>query len=274
MSFLYTQSGDTMKIYLDLLLLLNFAFDFLLLLGTSVLLRRNASINRILLGAFVGGLSILLLFVKINSVTLFLFKCLVSFLMIFISFGYKDLKYTLRNIGYFYTESIMLGGFLYFLNVQFSYKQVGIAFYHSGLSINYIVLLLLSPIIIYMYVKQGIHLKNNYSHYYQVKLYLTKDKVLRMSAFLDTGNTLCDPYQKRPVLLINKKKMIYDINEFGMLLVPYKTVKGSGLLPCIKPYKIEIEKVGERRELLVGIMEDNIQIDGIDCLLNKKILEG
>ena len=274
LSFFYSIVGDAMKIYLDLLFFLNFAFDFLLLLSTSVLLRRNASINRLLLGAFIGGLSILCLFVPMHSVLLFFIKVGISFLMLFISFGYRDMKYTLRNVGYFYMTSIVLGGFLYFLNVQFSYQQKGIVFYHNGLSINYIVLLILSPIILYCYIKQGLFLKNNYSHYYQIKIGFPNNQVLEMSAFLDTGNTLCDPYFKKPVIIINKKKMIYDINQFGMCLVPYKTVSGESLLPCIKASYIDIEKVGRRENFLVGLMEDTILIDGVDCILNEKIMEG
>ncbi|MDD3341156.1 MAG: sigma-E processing peptidase SpoIIGA [Bacilli bacterium] len=263
-----------MKIYLDLLFILNFAFDFLLLLSTSVLLRRNANIHHLLIGAFIGGLSILSLFIPMSSVLLFFIKILISIIMILISFGYRDLKYTFRNLGYFYMTSIVLGGFLYFLNVQFSYKQEGIVFYHNGLSINYIVLLILSPIILYFYIKQGLFLKNNYSHYYKIKIHFDEKQVLTLSAFLDTGNTLCDPYFHRPVIIINKKKMIYDINQFGMFLVPYKTVSGESLLPCVKASYLEIDKVGRRENFLVGFMEESILIDGIDCILNEKIMEG
>ena len=70
-----------MKIYVDLVLFLNFFFDFLLLLATSLILRRNVNIKRILLGALIGSLSIFLLFVSINSFTLFLIKILISILI-------------------------------------------------------------------------------------------------------------------------------------------------------------------------------------------------
>lgn len=264
-----------MKIYLDLLFLLNFAFDFLLLLGVSILLRRCASINRILIGAFIGGLSILSLFTKMNSIELFLFKIFISFLMILISFGYRDIKYTFRNLLYLYTSSIILGGFLYFLNVQFSYKKEGIVFYHNGLSVNYIILLITAPIIIYIYIKQGLKLKNTYSKYYKIELFFNQKHSIKLTAFLDTGNTLEDPYFKKPVLLVNKKKIIYDINEFKMILVPYRTIDGSGIIKCIQIPKIKIENIGIRYNFLVGFIDEGqIHIDGIDCILNEKILEA
>lgn len=273
MLFFYNISGDYMKIYIDVILFLNFAFDFLLLLSVSIILRRNVSINRIILGAFFGSLSILLLFMKINSLQLFFIKIFISIAMQLIAFGYKDIRYTLKNLGFLYINSIVLGGGLYFLNIQFSYKNEGIVFYHNGLSINFIVLLIASPVIIYIYIKQAISLKNNYSNYYKVDLYLKENMCVKLNAFLDTGNKLKDPYSNKPIILINKKDLIFDINEFEMVLVPYDTVNNHGLLKCIKPLKMDINGVGEKYNFLVGIMEDKIKIDGINCILNYKLLE-
>ena len=86
-----------MKIYLDKVFFLNFAFDFILLLTVSILLRRNVKIKKIMLGALIGGLSIFVLFIRVNSFELFLIKLLISIFMILISFGYKSIKYTCKK---------------------------------------------------------------------------------------------------------------------------------------------------------------------------------
>lgn len=256
-----------MKIYLDLVMILNFFFDFILLLSVSILLRRNANIYRIILGSFLGGLSILFLFVKISSFELFVFKVIISILMALISFGYKSLKYTFKNLLYLYTASIILGGFLYFLNIEFSYQNVGLIFINNGLSINVIFLIIFCPIIIYIYVKQGIWLKVNYSNYYKIDIYVD-DKKYSLNAFLDTGNTLTDPITNKPVILIDKK--IYSDKYF---YIPYKTITNDGLIKCIKADKVLIN--GKfKSKVLIGLLDEKINIDGIDCLLNKKILEG
>lgn len=261
-----------MKIYLDLVLILNFIFDFLLILSVSIILRRNVKITRIMLGAFVGGLSILALFFKINSFTLFLFKFFISVLMVLISFGFKNIRYTIKNIVFLYLSSMILGGFLYFLNIEFSYKHEGLVFFHNGLSINVIFLIIFSPIIIYIYVKESKKLKVNYSNYYKVNLYI-KNKKLELNAYLDTGNNLSDPYKKRPIILVDKRKLLFDINEFKMVLVPYESLNNKGLLKCIKPQKLEIEGIGTKENFLVGIMEDKIKLDGIDCIISMKLME-
>jgi stage II sporulation protein GA (sporulation sigma-E factor processing peptidase) len=261
-----------MKLYLDLILILNFLFDLLLLFTVNLILRRIVSIKRLFLGALLGGLSIFILFFKISSLELFIFKLIISFFMVVITFKYKNLKYTLINLFYLYTTSIFLGGFLYFLNIEFSYKQEGLIFYHHSLSINWIILLLTSPLIIFAYVKQLKNLKNNYSNYYQVNIYFKDGTKKKLIAFLDTGNQLIDPYKKRPIILVNKQKIKFKEEE--LLLVPYDTLNNQGLLKCIVPKRIDIIGIGVRNNVLLGIAEKEIKIDGVDCILHSKLLEG
>ena len=255
-----------MKIYLDLIMILNFIFDFILLLSVSILLRRKASIIRMILASFVGGLSIFLLFIKINSLQLFIFKIIISIFMVLICFGYQSIKYTIRNLIYLYLSSIVLGGFLYFLNVEFSYKQYGLIFINNGYSINVIFLIIFSPIIIYIYVRQGKLLKNNYSNYYLLNMYLNNTKY-SLNAYLDTGNNLIDPITHKPVILIDKK---IPCEKF--YYIPYKGINDVGVLKCMKVDKIEVNGI-TKYKVLVGILNQKIKIDGIDCLLNEKIME-
>lgn len=256
-----------MKIYIDLVMILNFFFDFILLLSVCIILRRNVSIYKIMLGAFLGGLSILFLFINVNSFQLFVFKILISILMVLISFGYKNFKYTFRNLLYLYTSSIILGGFLYFLNVEFSYKQIGLIFINNGLSINVLFLIIFCPVIIYIYVKQGLWLKTNYSNYYKINIYIDEFKY-SFNAFLDTGNNLTEPITNKPVILVDKK-----LKCENFFYIPYKTITNNGLIKCIKADKIEINGLFKYK-VIVGLLDEKIKIDGVDCLLNKKILEG
>ncbi len=263
-----------MKLYLDLIFILNFLFDLMLLLAVGIVLRRNPSIKRFIIGALIGGLSIFILFLDITPIQLFIMKILISIIMVIVTFGYKDIKYTLRNLFYLYTISILLGGFLYFLNLEFSYKQDGLVFYHDGLSINWLILLFLGPVIIYTYVKQALNLKENYSNYYLIDIYFKDGTKRHLSAFLDTGNKLIDPYKKRPIILINKKEVTNTYEDKDVILVPYEGINSQGLLKCIIPHKVYIVGVGMRSDVLIGIAENIIKIDGIDCILHTKLLEG
>lgn len=263
----------SMKIYLDVIFFLNFAFDFLLLMSVNLILKRNIRIKKIILGALIGGISIFALFIPMTSFVLFIVKIIISILMIIITFGFRDKTYFFKNFIYLYSTSMVLGGVLYYLNTEFSYKQEGLVFYHDGLSINFIFLVLTSPFILYIYIKQVIHLKNNYQHYYEVTISLN-NKLQTLNAFLDTGNKMVDPYFKRPILLIDKKRLIYDLNEFQMILVPIDTANKHSMISCIKPDYIDIKDIGIRDKVLIGLLDDKIDIDGIDCLISEKLLEG
>ena len=271
MSFLYDSFGDDMKVYYDLVLILNTVFDFLLLLTTSILLKRKVKFYRFILGSLVGGISIFTLFININSFTLCIFKLLISIIMIIVTFSFKNIKYFFTNLFYLYVSSIVLGGFLYLLNIEFSYKHDGLIFYHNALSINFIVLILSSPIILYFYVKQIKRLKNNYNNYYKVGLWY-KDKEYNFCAFLDTGNKLYDPYHHRPIILVNTNDI--DFSFENSLIVPYKTASGNSVLKCLKADKIIIDKKHIVKDVLFGKCCNEFEIDGVDMILHSEIIGG
>lgn len=257
-----------MKIYLDLIMILNFGIDFILLITVSIILKRNVSIIRILFGAFVGGLSILFLFFNLSNFTLFLFKIIISILMCLVSFKYINLKYTLINLFYLYMCSIVLGGFLYLLNIEFSYKKFGIVFVNNGFSINFIFLIILSPIMLYIYIKQTNYLRYNYSNYYNIQI-INKNKAYSYTAYMDTGNVLVDSLTNKSVILIDKRKLLFNIKEFR--LIPYMGVNGYNVIKVIKIDKLLFNNK-EYSNVLLGIM-DNINLDGVDVILNRKLLE-
>ena len=269
----YNNNGDYMKIYVDLVLLLNFGFDLLLLFAVAIVLRRQTTLKRLLLASLLGSITILSMFIKLSSLKLFIIKILISIGMVLITFGYKNIKYTLRNLFYLYTSSIILGGFLYFLNLEFSYKNEGLVFYFNGLSVNAIVLIIMSPTIIYAYIKQGLLIKNQYSNYYNIDIYLRNGKKLPVTAFLDTGNILEDPYKKRPIILLNKNLININYKKDNILLVPYDTLNHHGLLKCIIPKKIFIQGIGFKENFLIGLSNEEIKMEGRDCIIGNKIIE-
>lgn len=260
-----------MTIYLDLIFLLNFFLDFLLLLTVSILLKRNARFVRVFLGSLIGALSIFTLFININSLELFLIKFFISIFMVLISFGYKNIKYTFDNIIYLYLVSIILGGVLYMINDSVAYKNIGLIFFHNGISINVLIIIILSPIILFLYLKQSTKLKEEYSKRYEVNITFLNKKKLNLTGFLDTGNNLYDPYKKRPIILINKE-LLNGYNP-RCILVPIMTVKDNSLLKCFKIKEIIINGRKIKDEVLVGISDNNFKIEGVDLLLHKQIVK-
>lgn len=267
MLFFYTYNGDAMKIYLDLILILNFFLDFILLLATGIILKRKINIKLLTLSSFIGSLSILILFFNINSLTLFIIKLLLSIIMILIGYPKKNPKYIFYNLVVFYVVSIFLGGCLYMLNISFSYKNEGLIFFHNGLSINLIVLLFLAPFILFFYIKEQKFIKNKYNNYYKTTIYID-DHLVEATGYIDSGNTLT--FKGKPVLLIDKRKVIF-LQE-GYRIIPYKVVNKIMMLKIYKCDKVIINN-HEFKNIYIGLSEDDFNIDGVDILLNNKIME-
>lgn len=255
-----------MKLYLDLIFLINIWFDFILLMSVCILLKRNIRLRRIILGSIIGGLTIFILFIKLNNIELFFYKIIISILMIIATFSYKNMKYTLTNLGYFYLSSIILGGGMYLISDLFSYQNNGLVLYHSGISINYIVLVIISPIIIIFYIRNCLKLKDNYSNYHKVDI-VYNDKVYHLNGYLDTGNNLFDPYKKRGIILVNLK---IDYNHEKVIFVPYESLNHNGLVKCLKPDRIYVDKK-EFKNYLIGLSNDKFRIDGINCILHSNM---
>ena len=254
-----------MKIYLDFVFTINFFFDFILLYGTSKILKRVLSLKRLLLGSLIGTITLLFLFIDLSSLKLLLLKIIISSFMILITFGKKEF---FKNLTYFYLLSIILGGSLYLLDITATYENKGFIFVKNKYAINFILILIISPIIISKYIKEQSEYKTKISNKYQIEIYLNNDKYT-LEAILDTGNTLTDPYKKRPVILIDKE---VNYKRKKIIYVPYKALNTTGVIPCILPDKIIINNK-EFKNCLLGLSKDKFSLEGASCILPNKFKE-
>ncbi len=198
-----------------------------------------------------------MLFTSINRLLL---ELITIILMITIAFKYKNIRYFLTNMLYTYILSILLGGLIYLFN-----SKVTLNIY-----LNYLVIIILSIEVMTLYIKENKKIKNTYNNYYKVDIYFKDKEKISLIGFLDTGNNLYDPYKKRPIILVDKKYQ----KEDNFILVPYHTINGEGLLKCIKPEKVYIEKIGYKNNLLVAFSSSPSTINGVEVLLHKDLMKG
>ena len=246
-----------MRIYIDLFFLFNTIMDIIIITSVSILLKRNTTYKRILISSLLGGISSLMLFTSINRLLL---ELIAIILMVIIAFKYKNIRYFLTNILYTYILSILLGGLIYLFN-----SKVTLNIY-----LNYLVIIILSIEVMTLYIKESKKIKNTYNNYYKVDIYFKDKEKISLIGFLDTGNNLYDPYKKRPIILVDKKYQ----KEDKFILVPYHTINGEGLLKCIKPEKVYIEKIGYKTNLLVAFSSSPSTINGVEVLLHKDLMKG
>ncbi len=255
-----------MRVYVDLVLGLNIFFDFFLLLTTALILKRRVRIRRIWLGGCVGGMTTFLLFISLNNILLLVVKVLFSILMVLSTFSYHDFKYFINNLIYLYLSSIVLGGGLYLLDIEVNFRNEGLMFYRNHY-FSILVVIAVALIILFLYYKQMGELKNNYNNYVKVKIFYG-DKEFNYIGYVDSGNKLVDQYKRRPISLIYSDDFKYKDED--ILLVPYETASGTGILKCLV---VDRMVVGKRNypKSLIGFMKEKIKIDGVDVILNNKL---
>ncbi len=252
-----------MTIYIDLVIFINFLMDFYILSGVKFLLKLKTKIYKIILGSLIGSLSILILFFKLNTFEVNIIKIIISIFMVLISFGRNNF---FNKFFYLYIISIILGGSIYLINDSLGYEVNGFLFINKGYSLNLIIILLISPLIIFLYIREFLKQKKLLNTTYNVIIKL-KNKKLNITGFLDTGNKLIDPYFHRPIILLNKKYI--DLRGEKIIYIPFNSLNNNGLLKCIKCEYILIENK-KIDNVLLGISELDLKID---CILNERLFD-
>lgn len=239
-----------MKVYIDLILVINFIYDFIILLSTSILLKRNASIKRVILSSFIGEVSVITLFNNYTPLYLLTLKVLLSVLMILVTFGKNNF---FNNIFYFYIITIVIGGFEYL-------------FSGDKYEVNLVFLLFLSPIVVYLYYRSI----KDYNYNLRIKhdvIIIDGINTYKLSGYLDTGNSLVDPITKYPVIMVRDDIKFLTDKYF---YVPYKVINDSSILKCIKVDKVIVDN--KIVNVLLGLVNTDV-FDGTDVILNINLKE-
>jgi len=148
--------------------------------------------------------------------------------------------------------SIILAGFIYYLYLN---------------NYNYILIMCLIPLIFIVYLIQN-NLKYKYNNYYNLRINISDKHIINCVGYLDTGNNVVDNISLKPVIIIKESKLNYKYKNY--YYVPIKVLNNNTLIKCIKIKNIVINnKV--INNVVLGISNDDLNIDGVDVLLNNKL---
>lgn len=228
-----------MAVYVDLLILLNFAVDFLLLLGTNRLSGHPPGVGRAALSAVIGGLyagaCVLPGFAFLGSI---LWRIVSLAIMSVVAFGTS--RSGLRRGILFLFLSMALGGLALCLGRG--------GFLPLVLSAGGVCLLSFAG----FQGKAG-------QRYVPVTI-RHRGQSVSVTALVDTGNTLRDPVSGCPVLvtegMVAEKMRLLSLGEMDD---PLKTM-ASGKLPGLR--LIPYTAVGQKAGFLLGLRTDSVCING------------
>lgn len=271
-----------MVIYIDVLILTNFAVNLCFLLLTKKITHSYASNLRVIIAAIIGSLSSLVILADNNAFFGTLIK--VFFLAVQTSVCFKTLKFL---------RIIKLGGIYFLINLAYA----GLAllfwnlfnrkiFYVKNLTVYFDIdtgMLIAVTVVFYIIVTVWEMIKNRCFDVNKSYKFITKvgSVDIEIDAVCDTGNNLTDCYYGRSVVIVSSSRIYNELNlddedsliDLTLHILPYSTVSGNGLLYVTKPVYAEIknEKDSKNAEVCVGICR-NENCEKERCIFNPKIL--
>lgn len=278
------------EVYLDVVFAVNFILDFIILLLERRISRKNISINRIFLGAFVGAvlMCIIVLIPQLNYIIYLSFSYfLSSALIVFVTFRPKKLIELIKLTLLLYMIAILLGGIIFTL---YYYTRVGVGLNNvlensliGGLDLQMLVLLLCLAIVIWMiFINIFFKLTNVSKNIYEVGLFYHNTE-LKISGLLDTGNTLYDPISQWPVIIgeIDILKPCFNPENFESLKQMTIDVYNLEHIEHIKKKLglnirwIPFTSLGNENGMLIGIVLDKVVVyAGKNKKENKNVVIG
>ncbi|MBX5437370.1 MAG: sigma-E processing peptidase SpoIIGA [Alicyclobacillaceae bacterium] len=199
-------------VYLDVVWLVNFAMDAVLLAVTSWIGKRPVRVGRIAGGALIGSLySLLLFFPPLSLLTTWPGKAVVSLLMVAVAVPWRSWLDLARLCALFYAAAFVLAGAAVALHFAVPGVSAGQGWVVSGSRLAVVVsaktLLLLLAIPLGAAV---LRYAWGYTRRIQLEAELTcavrvvvAGQVAELTGLIDTGNRLRDPVTRAPVCLVD-----------------------------------------------------------------------
>ena len=271
-----------MTIYLDIVFLENVFINYTILIATTMLLKQKFKFGKALISRTLGYISSIILFLIKSSLLIEIsLKILISVIMILIVYGKKKF---LRNILFFYLTSLVFGGVATIIIFSIKPESLNISEKFSNGTIlikNIIKASIISTVVIFIVSKL---IKNNElkkRNIYDLEIFY-KGKMLKIKAFLDSGNLLKEPITGKSVIIVEKDslkgiverdvidnlknilsgKWLKDVNaKFSFFIIPFVSLgNDNGILIGFKPEYIKIYAETEilKNDIVIGIYDGKL----------------
>lgn len=279
-----------MTVYADVLLVINLFVNYALLLCSSMIMKNSASRARVLLGAAIGAFYGLVIFLPDMPSFLELFlRFVATGLIVFGTFGFKNLRYFLRCFFTFFAVSFAFGGIMLVLWVTVA--PVGMVYNNGAVYFDIdLAVLAVSTVVCFAVVSLISHFTARRAPKDSIALVkiVYGGKVVSATALVDTGNSLCEGFSGYPVALGEystlEKIIPSSVRDFldGKELSPsadfrvvmHKTVSGTGLLPVFKPDYIEIKSASHTvrtDRVYIAVTKNNLAGGEFSMILNPEL---
>ncbi len=284
-----------MTVYVDILIFINTVIDFLLLSLTAFSVKEYPAFKRKIAAAFVSALFSLYIFLPpLGFFVELIMRLTSSAAAVFICFGFKNFRRSLRIGGLFYAASflfagLMAGCYMLFEPDNMSLNNGVVYFNISPLVLITVSFVFYLTIILFkkLFKKDASSAKR-----YTVTLWF-RDNTAVKTAFADTGHSLNDIFGNSVMLFIDRSTafelfgesetdLLYrlqppetDILRQSLRVIPVKTVAGERLMSAVKIDRAELETENGKKTLIkpVAILADERLGEDYSVILPTDIFE-
>lgn len=264
------------EVYIDVVFVVNFIMDFVILLLERKISKKNIPISRLFFGALLGAvlMCIIILIPKLNYIV-YLALCYFfsSLIIVQITFKPKKIKELVKLTFMLYIIAIVLGGIIFAL---YYYSTIGYGLSRmlnnevfEGIDIQLLFLLLFFAVIIFgVFINIFMKVTSVSKNIYDISL-CYKNQKINVNALLDTGNNLYDPITQWPVIIgeIEILKQLFEEDKYlkiQNILTNIYDVQGIESVKGILDINIRLipyASLGNDNGMLMGLVLDKVIVN-------------
>lgn len=268
-----SETGPVMEVYVDVVILVNFLMDYLILWATARLGGVRTLRRRLALAAGTGALYTLVIFLPSYSFyTSLAAKVICSIIMALLAFAPLKRGPFLRILAYFYMTTFAMGGAVIGAAYLFS-GAGGLILTRNGAAIlpgSFQYYWLAAALAAALFLGSG---GLNWARKRWLEKELTGTLVigigerrLSLETFVDTGNSLSDPLTGKPVIVTEARMLQGFVPEEVLaaatapetLQLPQMSLQGDSVW-LTRLRLLNYEAVGTKRGLMLGVKTDYLE---------------
>lgn len=275
-------------VYVDILLVINFIINYLLLRVASLITGKVFTWWRLCISAAIGALSALIIFFPyIGNIYMTLYKLGVIMLMSVIAFGFKGYLKWIIDVAVLFAVSFIFSGAmlaLYLLTPQDKLLIYNGVVYFDITAVNllaaivagYLITMLLSRIMGAKHPKEQIC----------TVMVVANGGVVSLRGLIDTGNSLTEPFSGLPVIVVPQRlvqrilpedmKQPAGVAAGGHIrVIPFHSLGGGGMLMGFKPDLVKLcsDKMDITvKDVYIGVSAEGSLNGEYDAIINPTLI--
>lgn len=275
-------------VYVDILLVLNFIINYLLLRVTTLITGKAFYWWRLCIAAAIGALSALIIFFPyIGNAYMTSYKLGVVMVMAVIAFGFKGYVKWMIDVGVLFAVSFIFSGAmlaLYLLTPQDKLLIYNGVVYFDITAVNllgaivtgYLITMLLSRIMGAKHPKEQTC----------TVIIVANGGMVSLRGLIDTGNSLTEPFSGLPVIVVPQSliqrilpeeiKQAAGVTAGGhMRIIPFHTLGGGGMLMGFKPDLVKLcsKKMDITiKDVYIGVSAEGSLNGEYDAIINPTLI--